>query len=126
MFTILAIVHILVCIFLILVVLLQTGKGSDIGAVFGGGGTQALFGSAGPGTFLGKLTAGVAIVFMLTSLLMAGRFFDRPSASVMTEPSPKPAAQAPAAVPETAPAAAPQEAAPKDAPAVPEKAPEKP
>jgi preprotein translocase subunit SecG len=118
MFTVLAIVHILGCVFLILVVLLQTGKGSDIGAVFGGGGTQALFGSAGPGTFLGKLTAGVAIVFMLTSLLMAGRFFDRPSASALKESAPRPAAEAPASVP--------QEAAPKDAPAVPEKAPEKP
>ena len=44
-----AIVHILVCLFLILIVLLQTGKGADIGAAFGGGSSQTLFGSAGPG-----------------------------------------------------------------------------
>lgn len=112
MFTAVAIIHVLVCIFLILVVLLQTGKGSDIGAVFGGGGSQALFGSAGPGTFLGKLTAVMAGIFMLTSVLIAGNFFARPSKSVMEE---APAAtQAPV-----------QENQETEAPAVPEKAPDK-
>lgn len=112
MFTAVAIIHVLVCIFLILVVLLQTGKGSDIGAVFGGGGSQALFGSAGPGTFLGKLTAVMAGIFMLTSILIAGNFFARPSKSVIEEPPP--AAQMPA-----------QETQENKTPAVPEKAPEK-
>lgn len=110
MFTALAIIHVVVCVFLILVVLLQTGKGSDIGAVFGGGGSQALFGSAGPGTFLGKLTAVMAGIFMLTSVLIAGNFFARPSKSVVEEPAP--AAQAPL-----------QETQDNKAPAVPEKAP---
>lgn len=110
MFTAIAIIHVVVCIFLILVVLLQTGKGSDIGAVFGGGGSQALFGSAGPGTFLGKLTAVMAGIFMLTSVLIAGNFFARPSKSVMEEQAP--AAQAPV-----------QETQDNKAPAVPERAP---
>jgi len=55
----------------LIVILLQTGKGSDIGAVFGGGSSQTLFGSTGPTSFLSKLTAGAAIVFMLTSLFLA-------------------------------------------------------
>jgi preprotein translocase subunit SecG len=122
MFTALAIIHILVCVFLILVVLLQTGKGSDIGAVFGGGGSQALFGGSGPGTFLGKLTAGVAVLFMLTALLMAGRFFAPAPQSVMHESSAPPAAGTPATTPQEAPAA---QAPASEAPAVPEKAPEK-
>lgn len=112
MFTAVAIIHVLVCIFLILVVLLQTGKGSDIGAVFGGGGSQALFGSAGPGTFLGKLTAVMAGIFMLTSVLIAGNFFARPSRPVMEEP--------PATT--QVPAQEPQDASPLP---VPEKAPQK-
>lgn len=105
MFTILAILHVLVCVFLILVVLLQTGRGSDIGAVFGGGGSQALFGSAGPGTFLGKLTAAVAIIFMLTSLSLAARIFQRAPSSIMEEAAPKATQEAPATVPQEAPTA---------------------
>jgi len=61
------ILHIAVCIILILVVLLQAGRGANMGAVFGGS-SQTIFGSSGPGTFLGKVTTGVAIVFMITSL----------------------------------------------------------
>ncbi|MDQ5986742.1 MAG: hypothetical protein CSYNP_02474 [Syntrophus sp. SKADARSKE-3] len=61
------ILHILVCIGLILVVLLQAGKGANMGAVFGGS-SQTIFGSSGPGTFLSKMTTGIAIVFMITSL----------------------------------------------------------
>ncbi len=120
MYTALAVLHVLVCVFLILVVLLQTGKGSDIGAVFGGGGTQALFGSAGPGTFLGKLTAAVAVIFMVTSLLIAGNFFTQAPRSVMQETATPPATEAPATAPQESPAA------PTPAPTVPEKAPEKP
>jgi preprotein translocase subunit SecG len=63
-------VHIIVCFALILIVLLQTGKGQDMGAAFGGA-SQTLFGSAGPATFLNKLTTVAAIVFMLTSLALA-------------------------------------------------------
>lgn len=66
----LMIVHIFVCIFLIAVVLLQSGKGAEIGAAFGGS-SQTLFGSRGAATFLGKMTTIVAVVFMVTSLLLA-------------------------------------------------------
>ena len=67
----LIITHVIVCIALILIVLLQTGKGADMGAAFGGGGSQTLFGSTGASTFLSKLTTIAAIVFMLTSLGLA-------------------------------------------------------
>jgi preprotein translocase subunit SecG len=66
----LMIVHIFVCLFLIAVVLLQSGKGAEIGAAFGGS-SQTLFGSRGGATFLGKMTTIVAVVFMVTSLLLA-------------------------------------------------------
>jgi preprotein translocase subunit SecG len=71
MTTILIIVHVVVCIALIMIVLLQTGKGADMGAAFGGGGSQTLFGSTGASTFLSKATTGAAIIFMLTSLALA-------------------------------------------------------
>ena len=64
-------VHIFVCIALILIVLLQTGKGADMGAAFGGGGSQTLFGATGASTFLSKATTAAAVVFMLTSLMLA-------------------------------------------------------
>jgi preprotein translocase subunit SecG len=65
------ILHVVVCIALIMIVLLQTGKGADMGAAFGGGASQTLFGSSGASTFLSKATTAVAIVFMLTSLVLA-------------------------------------------------------
>ncbi len=70
MTTVLLIIHVLVCIFLILLVLLQSGKGAEIGAAFGGS-SQTLFGSRGAATFLNKITTAVAIIFMLTSLSLA-------------------------------------------------------
>jgi preprotein translocase subunit SecG len=60
--------HILVCIILVLVVLLQSGKGADLAGAFGGGATQTAFGSRGPASFLSKMTTIAAIVFMLTSI----------------------------------------------------------
>ncbi len=71
MTTLIIVIHIIVCIALILIVLLQTGKGADMGAVFGGAGSQTLFGNTGATTFLGKLTTGAAIIFMITSLSLA-------------------------------------------------------
>lgn len=62
--------HIIVCIALIMIVLLQRGKGSDMGAAFGGS-SQAVFGSTGAAPFLSKITAAAAIVFMLTCLSLA-------------------------------------------------------
>ena len=70
--TFLTIVHILVCVFLILVVLLQAGKGGGMGIAFGGsGGSQTVFGSSGAGNFLTRLTSITAVIFMVTSLVLA-------------------------------------------------------
>jgi preprotein translocase subunit SecG len=63
--------HVIACIFLITVVLLQRGKGAQVGAVFGGGGGATMFGSRGAGNFLTKLTTGAATVFMVTSLSLS-------------------------------------------------------
>jgi preprotein translocase subunit SecG len=67
----LTVLHVMVCVFLVVVVLLQRGKGAEIGAVFGSGSGTTLFGSRGAGNFLTRLTTGAAIVFMLTSLSLA-------------------------------------------------------
>ena len=69
--TFLSILHIAVALFLILVVLLQAGKGAAMGASLGAAGSQAMFGSSGSGNFLTKLTTGAAIIFMVTSLSLA-------------------------------------------------------
>src|SRR5512142_1204050 len=83
MYPLIVILHVIVSVALILIILLQTGKGSDIGAVFGGGSSQTLFGSTGPATLLSKLTAGAAIVFMVTSLFLAYFGGNRPASSMM-------------------------------------------
>jgi preprotein translocase subunit SecG len=99
-------IHIVVCVFLILVVLLQTGKGADIAAAFGGS-SQTAFGARGATTFLQKLTTGSAIMFMVTSLglvIMASR----PSSSVLDQapaPSPAPASVPAAPLPQATPPA---------------------
>ena len=59
----LTIIHVLMCFAIIGIVLLQAGKGADIGSAFGGAGSQAVFGSMGPPTLLGKITTSVAILF---------------------------------------------------------------
>ena len=69
--TILLIVHVLVGASVIGLVLMQQGKGADAGASFGGGASQTVFGSAGAGSFLVKLTAGLAALFFATSLALA-------------------------------------------------------
>ncbi|MFO7860834.1 MAG: preprotein translocase subunit SecG [Desulfosalsimonas sp.] len=65
------IIHLFVCFSLIGIVLLQTGKGASMGAMFGGAGNQTLFGNTGASTFLGKITTVAAVVFMVTSLSLA-------------------------------------------------------
>jgi preprotein translocase subunit SecG len=65
------VLHVIACVFLIAVVLLQRGKGAQIGAVFGGGAGSTLFGSRGAGNFLTKLTAIAATIYMLTSLSLS-------------------------------------------------------
>lgn len=71
MTTILTIVHVLVSFFLVAIVLLQQGKGADMGAAFGGGSSQTVFGADGPVSLLGKVTTAAAIIFMITSLTLA-------------------------------------------------------
>ena len=63
--------HILAAFVLIGLVLIHRGEGANMGVSFGGGGAQTLFGSRGSGSFIGKLTGGVAALFMLTSLTLA-------------------------------------------------------
>jgi len=110
------IVHVLVCFLLVLIVLLQRGKGASMGAAFGGS-SQTVFGSSGPGTFLGKITTVIALVFMITSLYLAyfsankgGSVMESsPAATEQAAPQPQPA-QVPAAEqppqPQSAPAPA--------------------
>jgi preprotein translocase subunit SecG len=71
MLTVIAIIHIVISIALIMIVLLQTGRGSEIGAAFGGGSSQTLFGSSGSSGFMTKLTTAAVVIFMLTSLVLA-------------------------------------------------------
>ncbi len=71
MSVLLTVIHILACFLLVTIVLLQAGKGADIGAAFGAGASQTMFGSRGATTVLQKATAGIAITFMLTSLGLA-------------------------------------------------------
>jgi preprotein translocase subunit SecG len=81
----LVIMHVIVCIALIMIVLLQTGKGADMGAAFGGGASQTLFGSTGATTFLGKATTVAAIVFMITSLGLAYMSTHKTGDSIMMD-----------------------------------------
>lgn len=86
--------HIFICLFLIGAILLQAGKGADIGAVFGGG-SQTLFGGRGPATFLNKLTIAVSILFLLTSVWLAQIGSKKGTESVigkvpLEDPVPKP------------------------------------
>jgi len=63
--------HIFVSISMIGIVLLQSGKGAEMGASFGAGGSQTVFGASGGNTFMNKVTTGAAVIFMLTSLTLA-------------------------------------------------------
>ena len=84
MTTLLIIIHILVCLFLIGIVLLQHGKGADIGASFGGS-SQSLFGSEGPVPLLNKITTLAAIVFMGTSISLAYLAANKSTGTVMED-----------------------------------------
>ena len=70
MYTTILILHIIVCLSLIFIILIQSSKGAEMGAAFGGS-SQTLFGSRGAATFMNKLTTGAAIAFMITSLVLA-------------------------------------------------------
>ena len=82
--TLLTIVHVVVCLFLVGIVLLQHGKGADIGATFGGS-SQSLFGTEGPLPLLNKITTAAAIIFMLTSVTLAYISTQTSKSSVMSE-----------------------------------------
>jgi preprotein translocase subunit SecG len=92
----LTVLHIMTCFVLIVVVLLQRGKGAEIGAVFGGGASSTVFGARGAGNFLTKLTTGSAIIFMVTSLslsylstrILQPSLFDEPAGAPATESAP--------------------------------------
>jgi preprotein translocase subunit SecG len=120
MYIALAVVHLVVTVGLILIVLLQSGKGADIGAVFGGGSSQTVFGGRGAATFLSKLTSALAILFMVTSLGLTILSSQQGTQTVIPEEAPRPAQSAPEApaapvAPATPPAGAP------NAPAAPSK-----
>ena len=115
--------HVIASIALIMIVLLQTGRGAEMGAAFGGA-SQTLFGGSGGNTFLGKLTTGAAVVVMITCLLLSYRPMAVGGKSIMHDvpveqatEAPAPAPAAPATAPEATPAVPPPVAAP--APAVP-------
>jgi preprotein translocase subunit SecG len=92
--TLLIVVQVLCAIALVVLVLLQHGKGADMGAAFGSGASGSLFGATGSANFLSRSTAGVATVFFLATLGLAytgmsGRIGERPSGGVMsTIPAP--------------------------------------
>lgn len=71
MYQLILVIHVLVAITLIGLVLIQHGKGADIGAAFGSGASNTVFGSQGTGSFLFKLTGGLALTFFATSLMLS-------------------------------------------------------
>jgi len=95
------ILHVIVSIGLILVVLLQTGKGAEVGAVFGGS-SATIFGSSGAGNFLTRLTTGMAVVFMITCLTLGYFAGKKPTETIFDNRAP--GAQPGAAAPQAAPA----------------------
>jgi preprotein translocase subunit SecG len=107
------IIHVIVSLFLIGVVLLQSGKSADLAATFGGAGSQAAFGPRGAATLLSKLTTWCAVIFMLTSITLS-IFASRraTSTSVTSGERGVPANQAPARTP-TAPPGTPSSPAPQ-------------
>ena len=124
----LTVLHVMVCLVLVIVVLLQQGKGADVGAVFGGGASNTVFGSRGAGNFLTRLTTGAALLFMVSSLSLSylantgltGGLFEEeaPPAGVLTPaPAESTGETAPGGFEEVAPpaAGAPSAAAKPDA-----------
>ena len=113
MVILLTIVHVFVCVFLIIVVLLQSGKAADLAGAFGGMGSQTTFGPRGSATILSKATTAAAAMFMITALTLsilatrgagqASTVLDKakaPAAQTQKAPAtPKPTAPAPAPAP---------------------------
>jgi len=94
--TLITVLHVIAAFSLILTVLLQAGKGAAMGSGLGAGSSQTMFGSSGAGNFLTKLTTGIAILFMVTSLTLATFSNQKKSTSVIQsieEPVPDNAAE---------------------------------
>jgi preprotein translocase subunit SecG len=119
----LIVLHVVVALAIIGLVLLQHGKGADMGSGFGGGASASLFGATGSANFLSRTTAVLATVFFLLSLALAYFATNRPRAAsgildaVKTEKSEKPAAEVPQAPAQPKPA--PEAAKPAEIPAKP-------
>lgn len=110
-------IHILVCLALIGIVLIQGGKGAEVGAAFGAGASNTIFGASGGQTFLGKMTTGAAVIFMLTSLALA-MFWGQPGSQSVMPDQVAPAA-APASLPQPALPTTPATPATPETPATP-------
>ncbi len=108
LFALITAVHIFVCVFLIVVVLLQSGKSADLAAAFGGAGSQTAFGPRGAASLLSRATTWSAIIFMVTSITLSVMASRRSSGggSVLEGEKAAPTQQAPA--PQKPPAPAPQ------------------
>jgi preprotein translocase subunit SecG len=103
MYILLWIVHVIVCLFLIIVVLLQSGKAADLAGAFGGMGSQTAFGPRGSATLLSKATTLSAILFMLTSLslsIVASKNAGLGTSVLESAPKSAPAKSAPIPVPQ--------------------------
>src|SRR4029450_4325767 len=109
MVILLSIIHVLVCLILILIVLLQSGKGADLAGAFGGGGSQTAFGARGTATFLSKLTTVAAIGLMLPAVRLSFSSSRRGGSCVMER------AEAPVTK-QSAPASTPDQKAPAASP----------
>jgi preprotein translocase subunit SecG len=98
---ILTIIHVIVCFFLVIVVLLQSGKAADLAGAFGGMGSQTAFGPRGSATVLSKATTIAAAVFMVTSLSLAilATRSSGASGSVLEQQKPRPVKSAPVPTP---------------------------
>lgn len=115
MTVVLIILHITVSLFLIGVVLLQSGKGAEMGASFGSSGSQSVFGAGGGTSFLSKMTTGAAVIFMLTSLTLAYVSGLPSSSSIMSGVAkPAPAKTTPTAIPANQAPAAPSQSQPAE------------
>src|SRR5690606_25351107 len=70
MTTFLIVLHVVICVLLVVTVLLQFGKGAELGAIMGGGASQAVFSSSAKGNFMTKMTTALAIAFMVNSIVL--------------------------------------------------------
>ncbi len=118
--SILTAVHLIAAISIVVLVLLQQGKGADMGAAFGGGSSQSLFGSRGSANFLSRTTAALAIVFFLTGLTLAYIYAGESGFESATQAVEAPAAPVGAEVPDVPADGAESTQAGGDVPAVPE------